>query len=140
MALDATEMAPSEWEVMRVVWSTHEPATRTIVTALQEKRDWSESTIKTLLARLVKKGMLSAKRVGHGFVYAPQIAETPAMNQTVAGVFDHLCAMKKGTVISELVTNTTLSRADIVNLQAVLAAKLTTAPETVACDCMPAGE
>ncbi|MCX2454741.1 CopY/TcrY family copper transport repressor [Lacticaseibacillus nasuensis] len=139
MAVEATAMSPSEWEVMRVVWSTSDPATPNIVKTVQQKRDWSESTIKTWLGRLVRKGLLTTKRVSHSYVYTPTIAEVPAMKQTAGELFDHLCAMKKGTVIADLVTNTELSRRDIEQLQQILAAKLPTAPESVPCNCMGEG-
>ena len=50
----------AEWNVMRIVWSLGSASTRTIIENLQATSDWKDSTIKTLLARLVKKGFLTS--------------------------------------------------------------------------------
>lgn len=137
MAVDATEVTSSEWEIMRVIWTKGAIDTKDIIKIMQEKRDWTESTIKTLLRRLVNKNILTTTKDGRQFVYHTNISESEAMTATVDDVFTRLCNMKKGTVITELLTQTELSQADIKAMQAVLAEKLATAPEKVACDCLP---
>ena len=58
----------SEWEVMRIIW-TLEPVNSTkVIQELQAKKNWSESTIKTLLRRLVKKNLLEPSKEGRHFV------------------------------------------------------------------------
>ena len=49
------EISDAEWEVMRIVWTLEQAYTSDIIAALKEKKDWSESTIKTLIRRLVNK-------------------------------------------------------------------------------------
>lgn len=137
MASAATEVTSSEWEIMRIIWTKGAIDTNAIISIMQEKRDWTESTIKTLLRRLVNKGILSTTKEGRQFTYHTNISEADAMSATVNDVFSRLCNMKKGAVITQLLKNTELSQADIKVMQAVLASKLTTAPEAVACDCLP---
>lgn len=48
-------MTPSEWEVMRIIWTKRSISSLDVIEVMQRKRDWSESTIKTLLGRLTKK-------------------------------------------------------------------------------------
>ncbi|MCI1987475.1 MAG: CopY/TcrY family copper transport repressor [Lactobacillus sp.] len=132
----ATEMSPAEWEVMRVIWTKGQAGSSEIVAVLQAKRDWAESTIKTLLRRLVKKQILTTTTAGRMFVYHPQVSEKVAMAETTTELFDHLCAMKKGGVLADLLTQTTLSQADIQRMQAILAAKLPQAPASVPCNCL----
>lgn len=48
-------MTPSEWEVMRIIWTKRSVSSLDVIEVMQRKRDWSESTIKTLLGRLTKK-------------------------------------------------------------------------------------
>ncbi|WP_288531645.1 CopY/TcrY family copper transport repressor [uncultured Secundilactobacillus sp.] len=136
MTVIATDMTQAEWEVMRVIWTLGELGSNDIIKAVQEKREWTESTIKTLLRRLVKRGALSTSTVGRKFIYHPEIAERVAMEATSTALFDHLCAMKKGGVLANLVKETELSQADIRQLQALLTTKAKNAPEQVACDCL----
>jgi CopY/TcrY family copper transport repressor len=129
-------MTTAEWEIMRIIWTLGDIGSGEVITAIQKKRDWTESTIKTLLRRLVKKGMLTTKAEGRKFIYHPTVAEKDAMEQTSTDLFAHMCAMKKGAVINNLIAATELSQDDIRSMQAMLASKLATAPKTVACDCL----
>ncbi|WP_461215182.1 CopY/TcrY family copper transport repressor [Lacticaseibacillus sp. GG6-2] len=133
------EMSPAEWEVMRVVWTKGSAGTNEIIAVMQAKRDWAESTVKTLLRRLVGKKALATVKAGRQFVYHPLISEQVAMTQTTDELFDHLCEMKQGAVLIGLLQRTTLSQKDIQTMQQVLAEKAKTAPVQVACNCL-AGE
>lgn len=130
------EITPSEWDLMRIVWTKGSVQTGELITLLQRKRDWSDSTIKTLLGRLVKKGLLATTKDGRKFVYHATVEETTAMDETVSELFNHLCAMKKGTTLAHLLAQTPLTKTDIAQLQNILAAKAQDAPATVPCDCL----
>ena len=52
-------------------------------------------------------------------------------------LIDHMCAMRAGSTIAGVIQSRELSRADIANLQAILAEKAKTAPEEVQCNCLP---
>lgn len=132
----ASDMSNAEWQIMRVVWTVKEAISSEIITAMQQKKEWSESTIKTLLRRLVQKEMLITQKAGRRFIYRPLIPEDEAMIQMTSAVFERLCSMKKGQTLAELITDMPLSQSDIMNLQDILAQKMTVAPETIACDCL----
>ncbi|OZG54672.1 BlaI/MecI/CopY family transcriptional regulator, partial [Aeriscardovia aeriphila] len=74
-------ISPSEWELMRVVWTEGPSKAKTLVENMSKKSQWSESTTKTLLRRLVSKGILTTKSVEgqRGFLYTPTVAEKEAM-------------------------------------------------------------
>ncbi|WP_127849949.1 CopY/TcrY family copper transport repressor [Lacticaseibacillus hulanensis] len=140
MEQTATEMTPAEWEIMRVIWTLGDIGSSDVIKVMQEKRDWTESTVKTLLRRLVNKDMLTTAQAGRKFIYHPTIDEKTAMEQTSTNLFDHLCAMKKGVVLNNLIAETELSQDDIRSMQALLETKLKTAPKQVACDCLGSGD
>lgn len=129
----------AEWNVMRIVWSLGSASTRTIIENLQAASNWKDSTIKTLLARLVKKGFLASEKVGRQFVYQALVSEQMAMNQSANELFSHLCKMKSGKTLIELVQNTEMTKSDLVALQKVITAKMKTAPDEVDCNCLPSG-
>src|SRR3954451_5225562 len=68
------EISDAEWDVMKVVWD-HGPATSgQVVQHLQDERKWAPRTIKTLLARLVKKGaVLSREDPAGRFLYSAKV-------------------------------------------------------------------
>lgn len=132
------EITPAEWELMRIVWTLGEVTSHQLITLLQRKRDWSESTIKTLLSRLVKKGLLATAKAKRPFLYRATVSELTAMAESADTLFNHLCAMKRGATLKQLVEELPLTQADVASLQAVLAQKAKVAPEVIACDCLPA--
>ncbi|WP_252898906.1 BlaI/MecI/CopY family transcriptional regulator [Secundilactobacillus odoratitofui] len=72
------EITPSEWELMRIVWTKGEIFSRELIDLLQAKRQWSDSTVKTLLRRLVNKGLLVTEKQERRFLYKATISETEA--------------------------------------------------------------
>lgn len=131
-------ITPAEWELMRIIWTVGSTPTRTIIALMRQKRDWSESTIKTLLNRLTKKGFLAVEHDNRKFIYHAAVEESAAMDDSAAQLFDHLCSMKKGKALINLVEHQEMSRTDIKAMIRALQAKLPTAPEKMACDCLPA--
>lgn len=131
------EISQSEWEVMRVIWTLGSATTHDLTAILEEKMGWKSATTKTFLGRLVKKQALSTEKEGREFRYRALIPEQAAMDEATQALFDHLCAMKAGQTLENLINALTLSQHDIAQLQAVLAQKAKTAPEKVDCNCLP---
>ena len=133
-------ITPSEWDLMRVIWTLGSAPTREIVERMRQAHGWNESTTKTFLHRLVTNGNLVATREkGHrGFIYAPATGEQAAMDQAVVELFDHLCAMRRGTALQHALVDMPLSLPDIDRLLTILEKKRETAPEQVACNCLGA--
>src|SRR5688500_3280963 len=75
------EISDAEWDVMKVVWE-HGPLTSgEIVRRLESERHWRPRTIKTLLARLVKKGAAEARERDGRFLYTAKVARDACVRQ-----------------------------------------------------------
>lgn len=127
----------SEWEIMRVVWTKDQTTSSEILAVLSQKTDWTASTIKTLLKRLVDKGYLTTTRRGKSFIYSALMSEEDAQNAQADELFDKFCQRKHGAIIRHLVGKTPMTLDDIDQLQALLLAKKASAVEEVACNCVP---
>ena len=77
------KVTDAEYEVMKAVWELGGVATsREIFDRVQEKKSWSKTTVKTLISRLVSKGVLkSNKAVGSVYKYEASISEDEYKNQ-----------------------------------------------------------
>ena len=77
------KVTDAEYEVMKAVWELGGVATsREIFDKVQEKKSWSKTTVKTLISRLVSKGVLkSNKAVGSVYKYEASISEDEYKNQ-----------------------------------------------------------
>lgn len=68
-------ISESEWRVMKIIWC-NSPQTLPEILDKLKGSDWSKTTIQTYLVRLVKKGALSTKRQGKGYLYYPAVSES----------------------------------------------------------------
>lgn len=127
----------AEWEIMRVVWTKEETTSSQILEILEQKTDWTASTVKTLLKRLVDKGYLATQKLGKSFLYSALVSEEEAINRQADELFDKFCQRKHTTIIKHLVETTPMTMADINDLQALLLSKKEEALEEVPCNCIP---
>ena len=64
-------ISDSEWIVMKPFWDNGAMAARDLYDAVSAAQDWSYTTVKTMLSRLVKKGALDYTQVGNSYLYSP---------------------------------------------------------------------
>lgn len=127
----------AEWEIMRVVWTKEETTSSQILEILEQKTDWTASTVKTLLKRLVDKGYLATQKSGKSFLYSALVSEEEAINRQADELFDKFCQRKHTAIIKHLVETMPMTMADINDLQALLLSKKEEALEEVPCNCIP---
>ena len=134
-----THITDAEWEVMRVVWANDRVTSKKVISILKEKMDWTQSTIKTILGRLVEKGVLNTELEGRKFIYTANIEEKEAVRDYADDIFNRICKKKVGNVIESIIENYVLSFDDIYRLEKILEMKKSFAVEEVDCNC-PKGQ
>jgi BlaI family penicillinase repressor len=65
-------ISDAEWQVMEVVWRRHPVAASEVIGDFAKKSHWKPNTIRTLLARLAKKGALAYSKDGNRYFYTPR--------------------------------------------------------------------
>ena len=83
------ELTDGEWAIMKAVWELQPCAAPTVQEALQSTRNWTYSTVRTLLDRMVAKGLLTAEKIRHLSLYRAAITRDQAQKGEV------LSALKK---------------------------------------------
>lgn len=135
--MQETQISPAEWEVMRVVWTTHPITSKEINDVLKEKKEWKLATTKTLIGRLMKKGLLHAEPNGRKYEYSPAISEKESIDEAIDDLLDQMCTTKVGQTIETILEKSTLSIKDLDNLQKLIETKKEHAPIEVTCGCVP---
>ncbi|MBO0440016.1 CopY/TcrY family copper transport repressor [Enterococcus sp. DIV0212c] len=133
----ALNITDAEWEVMRVAWATNETTSKEVTAILNEKTEWKSTTVKTLLSRLVEKGMLGTQRNGNKFTYFPLVEERKSIDVLSEEMLSKICSKKVGKVLESMINDSTLSFDDIDELSALLEEKRKTAVTVVPCNCIP---
>jgi BlaI family penicillinase repressor len=86
------ELFDSEWAILRVVWKIEPCAAPTVQEELQEERGWAYTTVKTMMDRMVKKGLLNTQRIRNLYLYSSAVTQSLARRgeimRTVTRAFD----------------------------------------------------
>lgn len=127
----------AEWEIMRVVWAQGETTSKEVFTILNEKKAWKNTTVKTLLGRLVEKGMLTTKKTGNKFIYSSLVEQRKSVDSITDDLLSKICSTKVGSLIETIIAESELSFDDIDRLEDALIEKRKTAVEEVKCNCTP---
>ncbi|MEI5993434.1 CopY/TcrY family copper transport repressor [Candidatus Enterococcus mansonii] len=127
----------AEWEVMRVAWASGETTSKEVTEILNEKTEWKSTTVKTLLSRLVDKGMLGTTRNGNKFTYLPLVEERKSIEAVSEEMLSKICSKKVGKVLESMINDSLLSINDIDLLESILKNKRKTAVKEVPCNCTP---
>ena len=75
----APRLSDMEWEVKKPLWKQGPMAARDIYESVPDSFGWAYETVKTMLARLVKKGVLIYDQVGNSYLYSPMFTRSEMM-------------------------------------------------------------
>ncbi len=78
MANRTYELTEGEWAIIRVVWENEPCTVPTIQEELEARKNWHYSTVKTLMDRMVEKGLLATERIRNLILYRSAITRVQA--------------------------------------------------------------
>lgn len=67
-----------EWDILNALWGGGPSTARGVAERLSEERGWAYSTVKTMLDRMVDKGLARSRQVGNVWEYSAGVAEAEA--------------------------------------------------------------
>lgn len=121
MTRDPNERPTSaEWKVLKIVFELGSCAAREASEVAAEAHGWSQSTVKTLLRRLVDKGHLKARRVGTSFLYRPSKSIHTVLRDSADELLDQATEEAVGPLIQYLVRRSKLSSDELDALQVLI--------------------
>lgn len=111
-------MGNSEAQIMKILWKRKgKPITAPeIRRALEDKSQWTRSTILTLIRRLVEKGFVACEK-GDVFSYTPLVTEEEYQRYQTRNFIDRIYNGSVKNLLSALCQADTLSKEDIEELQ-----------------------
>jgi BlaI family penicillinase repressor len=117
------KISDAEWEVMKVVWEKPSLTASQIVEQLATQKEWSHRTIRTLLARLVKKGALACKVEGKRHLYEPKIKKADIINHESQSFLNRVFDGVAAPLLAHFVKTAKMSPEEIQQLRKILAEK-----------------
>lgn len=116
----SVSISDAESVVLGVLWRMSPISTETVVTALRNHRDWQESTIKTLLNRLLKKGAINATKEGRRYLYSPVLTREQWVSSESEGLLDKLFGGRVAPLVAHFSKQRRLSKKDVADLKRLI--------------------
>ena len=120
MAKKAARISEAEMQLLQLLWEDSPLGAVEIAERVQAERGWSITTVKTLLARLVAKGALSAEPNGRRYLYSPAVERDPVVADEARGLIDRLFGGRVSPLVAQLAEQKKLSDDDIAELEALV--------------------
>ena len=113
-------ISEAESIVMQVFWERGALPSEDVVSALKSHGKWQESTVKTLLNRLLKKGALRARKDKRRYVYSPVLTRNEWLSRESHGFLDRLFGGRVVPLVSYFSQQRKLSKKDIEDLKRLI--------------------
>ena len=72
------ELTEAEWTIIKAIWETEPCTAPDIQQRLEKKTAWTYSTVRTLMDRMVVKGLLKAKKERNLTLYSSAVTQAQA--------------------------------------------------------------
>lgn len=114
------QISDAEWRVMHEIWLAEPVTSSRIHQRLKEKTDWSAGTIKTLLHRLVQKGIVEFQRKGNRYLYRSVFTEAECIEKVGDQLLHTVFQGQPMPMLQYMVHTARLSGSEIDDLQKLL--------------------
>ena len=121
------ELTEAEWAVIKAVWSLEPCPAPTVQEHLAGQRDWSVSTVRTLMERMAAKGLLTSEKLRNLTLYRSAVSRHQAqlgeLRYALKNAFDGALT----PMVECLLESERLDASQLDQLEALIAARRKTA-------------
>lgn len=114
------DISNAEFEVLDVLWDEYPATSSDIVDRLNQKKPWHDKTVKTLLSRLVKKGVVDFDKAQRQYLYRPLIAREDYTKKEASSFVSRLFKGKVAPLVAGFANQNSLSQQDVDELKALI--------------------
>jgi BlaI family transcriptional regulator, penicillinase repressor len=114
-------ISETEWEVMKAIWPQAPVTAAQVIEALTAlDPTWHPKTAKTLLGRLVRKGVLTYQKDGRSYVYSPQFTEAECVSAVSDSFLKRVFDGSLQPMLAHFVQRKRISAAEVRELRRIL--------------------
>ena len=116
----AERPSEAEMQVLAALWDDAPQTAADLTARVGRANGWTQATVKTLLARLVQKGAVSAEADGRRYLYRPAVDRDAAVGDESQRFVDRLFGGRVSPLIAHLADREALTDTDIAEIEALL--------------------
>lgn len=113
-------ISEAEQAVMEVLWLDSPLGAAEVAQRVDPTRGWSDRTVKTLLSRLLAKGVLVHEEEGRRYLYRPVVPREAFVAQESDKLIDRLFGGRVTPLVAHLAERDLLTPRDIAEIEALL--------------------
>lgn len=117
MELPEKELSDAELDVMLAVWQNRPPVLRSDLEEQLKSHNWADTTVLTLLSKLVEKGYLSLERQGRRNLYTPLVSERDYRRWANRSFLGKMYQSSLRRMVASLVESSDLTDRDLQELE-----------------------
>ncbi len=117
------ELTKAEWTVIKAVWDNEPCAAPTLQEKLFGQTKWTYSTVRTLMDRMVAKGLLTAEKVRNVTVYRSALSRQQAQRGEVLSTLRQAFNGALTPMVQCLIETRKVSAAELDELEALIKAR-----------------
>jgi predicted transcriptional regulator len=118
-----TGLTEGEWLIMQAVWDNESCAAPTIQETLQSKTGWSYSTVKTMMDRMVEKGLLRTQKLRNLILYTSAVTMREAQSTELTRTMKRAFGGAFTPMMQFLIDSRNLSKDELDRLEALIKSK-----------------
>lgn len=123
MSQPEIELTKAEWTIIKAVWEKQPCAAPDIQERLVKKTAWTYSTVRTLMDRMVAKGILTAEKVRNLTLYRSAVTREQAQRGELAYALKHAFNGALTPMLQCLLNTDDLSRSELAELETLIKEK-----------------
>jgi BlaI family penicillinase repressor len=128
MSTPLPELTEAEWAIIKAVWDLEPCAAPSVQEHLHPSMNWTYSTVRTLMDRMVAKGLLSAEKIRNLTLYRAAVTRQQAQLGELRYALKHAFDGALKPMVETLLASEKLSAADLDELQSLIDARRKDSP------------
>lgn len=123
MTKKPVELTESEWTIIKAVWGGEPCTAPGVQQELQAETQWTYSTVRTLMDRMVAKGLLTAEKVGKLTLYRSAVTRAQAQRGELLYALKHAFNGALTPMVQCLLDSGPLSAGELAELESLIKAR-----------------
>jgi BlaI family transcriptional regulator, penicillinase repressor len=123
MSKSTVELTEAEWSIIKAVWENEPCNAPAIQEKLLQATGWTYSTVRTLMDRMVAKGVLRAKKEGKLTIYHSVVTRAQAQRGELFYALKHAFNGALSPMVQCLLESNDLNADELAKLELLIKAK-----------------
>lgn len=120
MKKESLELFESEWAILQKVWELEPCAAPTVQEALKGERGWAYTTVKTMMDRMAKKGLLKTEKIRSIYLYSSAVTKSQARESEITRTLKRAFDGTFTPLMQFLIENDQLTEEEYSNLEKLI--------------------